>query len=215
MTDLITYEDSEGTKQCSFPYTPEEIQRIQEEGWTLSLNSGSQGNTWQVQRLDESGIFMGDPEAWLFLVEKSLTDPFYRKALGFIQKVSPPEFEKIIDYARNNPRVRVELLLDNEPLNIIINANNFFKNADDEVITQQASNKLTGDFESITPGSFPYFLIFAHHRVDSIIDAVKTLKGVVQNPFYLSWKIDRDSLRTFLAAKRNKLFKELDKKELL
>lgn len=73
----------------------------QAEGWEVFVTD-VKALRYEIQRLDEVGIFDSDPEAWEHIVKWGLIgSPLHLEALSFMMNRDPEEFTKIISYCRN------------------------------------------------------------------------------------------------------------------
>lgn len=74
--------------------------RAEKEGWTISFTGNDDSpvhNRYELQRMDEDGIFSNDDEAIRFVVEKALLGVnYYVAAIRFLVVNSPNEVDSII-----------------------------------------------------------------------------------------------------------------------
>ena len=66
------------------------------EGWDLFFSEGSVSGDYQIQRIDEMGVFENDIEAIKFVYKKALEgSKRHRKVLARIMILNPQEIELI------------------------------------------------------------------------------------------------------------------------
>lgn len=74
------------------------------EGWTVSECDSENDTPFQLQALDEVGIFESDDHAWTHVVTNARNgDVLALKALAFIRNCSPNEYEFIVKACGNLP----------------------------------------------------------------------------------------------------------------
>lgn len=67
--------------------------QAESEGWCLSFS----GTDWRLEKIDDSGKFSTDKEAWDHVVSRANNgSELHIKALGFLKKNSPVEYHKIL-----------------------------------------------------------------------------------------------------------------------
>ncbi|WP_148211114.1 hypothetical protein [Methylibium petroleiphilum] len=78
-----------------------------QQGWNLF---DADGVELQIQREDDSMVFPGDDEAWLFVIREAVRNPASAaaKALALVRERSPAEYARIESFDRNNEQLLVK-----------------------------------------------------------------------------------------------------------
>lgn len=70
---------------------------MEQEGWAISVCSGSEHGPFQLQRYDEAAIFASDEEAWKHVVLRaSKNSEPHRLALAWLREHAPEEWERVV-----------------------------------------------------------------------------------------------------------------------
>lgn len=73
-------------------FTTEQENQMFSEGWGVFEVDADKGNL-QIQKLDESNVFEGDPQAWAFVIEQAKQgSALHRQTLAYFSENFPSEY---------------------------------------------------------------------------------------------------------------------------